>query len=712
MKKTLLATAAMATIALSCNGPKAPKEYPKAERQDICDEYFGTKVEDPYRWMENDTSARVKEWVAAENKITREYLDAIPFRNALKERLTSLYNYEKISLPKKKAGKYYFFRNDGLKNQSILYRADSVSDTKGTVVLDPNTLSDDGTVALTGISFSKDGRYMAYTISRNGSDWTEIYVLDPLTGKQLDDHIMWCKFSGAEWYGDGFFYSAYDAPEEGKEYSNMNSGHKIYYHKIGTPQSEDRLFYENREFPQRFYIIEVAEDGHTAFLHEDGMGTGNLLSIMDLNKKGDRFRRITDDYNYLYYPVAVDGDRIIFYTNYMAPRYRVMEAPLSKPGIANWKEIVPEQENVLSGASFIGGKLFLTYDINVSSHIIMADRYGKTLREVTLPGAGTASISGSPAENEVFYSFTSFTTPGTIYMYDMETDSSSVYAMPDVDFDPDLYETRQVFFSSVDGTPVPMYITGRKGYQLDGSNPVYMTGYGGFNVSLYPSFSTNYIPFLENGGLYVQVNMRGGGEFGQQWHKAGTRMEKQNVFDDFISAAKYLIANGYTTKGKIGICGGSNGGLLIGACVNQAPDLFGAAVPRVGVMDMLRYHLFTIGWNWAPDYGTSADSREMFEYLRGYSPLHNISNDGTPYPAIMVTTADHDDRVVPAHSFKYAAQLQWSDTGDKPKLIRIDSNAGHGAGKPVSKVMDEQADIFAFIMYNLGMKPEKIGYGK
>lgn len=705
MLKNKIALVMASALVLAC-GPRAPKNYPVAERSDVFDVFYGDTVPDPYRWMEDDTTEAVAAWVAAENAVTRSYLDAIPFRDGLKQRLLDLYNYEKAGAPMKKNGKYYFFRNDGLQNQSVLYRSDSLSDMKGTVLLDPNALSDEGTVALTGIYFSKDGKYMAYTISRNGSDWSEIYVMDPATGEMLPDHIEWCKFSGAEWYGDGFFYSAYGVPEDGKEFTAMNEGHKIYYHKLGTPQSEDELFYENLKYPKRFYSVSVSDDQNCIFLYEDGMGAGNLISVMDLSRKDRGFVPMVDNYDSRYMPIAEDNGKIYIYTNYGAPRYRVMVADLSSPSIGSWKEVVPEKEWVLSSASVLDGRLFLTYDKDVANHVYVKPLDGGEEKELALPGAGTVQLSGNKDSDEIFYTFTSFTVPGVIYRYDAEEDASEVFYEPKVDFDPYDYETKQVFFTSKDGTTVPMYLIYKKGLELDGENPVIMTGYGGFGISLYPAFSTNYIPFIDNGGIYAQVNMRGGNEYGEEWHVAGTKLNKQNVFDDFISAAEYMVANGYTQKGRIGIMGGSNGGLLIGACVNQAPDLFGAAVPRVGVMDMLRYHLFTIGWNWAPDYGTVDDSEEMYRYLKAYSPLHNISNDGTEYPAILVTTADHDDRVVPAHSFKYAAQLQWSDTGDAPKLIRIDSNAGHGGGKPVAKAMDEMADIYSFMMYNIGMNPK------
>lgn len=695
----------MASVAFASCGPKSPKEYPAAEREDVFDVYFGDTVQDPYRWMENDSSEAVAGWVSAQNGLTRKYLDGIPFRDALKERLVRLHDYRKYSLPVKKGGRYFWFGNEGLQNQSVLFCSDSFPQG-GKVLLDPNALSGDGTVALTSVTFSKDGRYIAYTVSRKGSDWSEIFVIDSCTGEHTGDHIMWCKFSDAQWYGDGFFYSAYDIPEAGNEYVAVNEGHKIYYHRLGTAQSEDELFYENKKYPKRFYTVRVADDGKTAFLLEDGMGNGNLLSVKDLSDWSSPFVPMTSDYDFLYTPVATAGGRIYIHTNYKADRYRIMVADMDRPYVDQWMELIPEKESVLSSASLFGGRLYLTYDKDVSNHVSVAGLDGSFLAEMDLPGAGAVQISGNADDREVFYTFTSFLVPGAVYRYDADSGVSDLCVAPEVDFDAGLYDTKQVYFSSDDGTPVPMYITYRKDMALDGKNPVYMTGYGGFNISLYPAFSTNVIPFLESGGIFVQVNLRGGGEFGESWHVQGTKLNKQNVFDDFISAAEYLIANGYTSKGLLGISGGSNGGLLIGACVNQAPELFGAAVPRVGVMDMLRYHHFTIGWNWAPDYGTSDDSEEMYRYLKSYSPLHNIRNDGTPYPPVLVLTADHDDRVVPAHSFKYAAQLQWSDTGDAPKLIRIDADAGHGAGKPLSKIMDEQADIFAFIMYNLGMRPK------
>ena len=688
---------------ISACSSKTTLSYPEAIKDNTVDTYFGTEVADPYRWLENDTSQATSAWVKAENDITNAYLARIPFRNKLKERLTQLTNYEKIGTPFKKNGKYYFYKNDGLQNQNVLYVKETL-DGEAKVLLDPNKLSDDGTVALNGISFSKDGKYMAYAISRSGSDWIEIYVIDLATSELTDDHILWAKFSGASWQGNGFYYSAYDAPTNGKEYSNINENHKVYYHKIGDPQSKDQLIYQNPQYPKRFYSASTAADEKILFIDESGAGSGNNLSLKDLTKTNSPLIPMTEDYNFIYMPIEVIGNTIYILTNYDAPKYRVMTADINSPNIRNWKELVPENESVLSGAQIIGGKLILTYDKDASNHAYVYALNGEQEHEITLPSLGSVGFSGNKDDKETFYTFTSFTFPGTIYKYDIDKNKSELYLSPKVDFNPEEFVTEQIFYTSKDGTKVPMFLTYKKGLKRDGNNPVFLYGYGGFNVSLNPYFSTMRLPFLENGGIYVQTNLRGGSEYGEEWHQAGIKMNKQNVFDDFISAAEYLISEKYTNKDKIAIVGGSNGGLLIGACVNQRPDLFKVAIPQVGVMDMLRYHKFTIGWNWASDYGTSEDSKEMFEYLYAYSPLHNIKNDGTPYPAIMITTADHDDRVVPAHSFKYAATLQASNTGDAPKLIRIESKAGHGGGKPMSKIIDETADIYAFILYNMGYK--------
>ena len=701
MKKTILLLSGI--MVMSCTPQQKKLTYPKAEKVDTVDVYFGTEVADPYRWLENDTSAATAAWVEAENKVTNEYLAQIPFRKQLLERLTNLANYEKIGAPFKKHGKYYFYKNDGLQNQSVLYVQDSL-EGEPRVFLDPNKLSDDGTVALTGLSFSHDGKYAAYTISRSGSDWTEIYVLDTATGQLLDDHIEWAKFTGAAWQGDGFYYSAYDAPVKGKEFSNVNENHKVYYHKIGTPQTEDKLIYQNPAYPKRFYYTGTSEDERILFVYESGAGRGNNLFIKDLKKANAPFIQLTTDFDYQYSPIEVIDNNVYIFTNYGAPKNRIMVADINNPKLENWKELIPEMESVLSSAEVIGGKLFLTYDKDASNHAYVYSQKGEHMHEIKLPSLGSVGFSGTKDDKECFFVFTSFTTPGTIYKYDMDKNSYELYRAPKVEFNSDDFVTEQAFFPSKDGIMIPMFLTYKKDLERNGNNPVFLYGYGGFGISLNPGFTTSRIPFLENGGIYAQVNLRGGSEYGEEWHIAGTKMQKQNVFNDFISAAEYLINNKYTNPDKIAIVGGSNGGLLVGACMTQRPDLFKVAIPQVGVMDMLRYHKFTIGWNWASDYGISEDSQEMFEYLKGYSPLHNLK-PGTKYPATMVTTADHDDRVVPAHSFKFAATLQECNDGTNPTIIRIDSKAGHGAGKPMAKVLEEQADIYGFIMYNLKMKP-------
>lgn len=677
-------------------------QYPKAVKDGTTDTYFGTVVADPYRWLENDTSAQTTAWVEAENRVTNAYLAKIPFRQKLLNRLTELANYEKLSAPRKRHGKWYFFKNDGLQNQSVMYVMDELGGTPR-VFLDPNTLSTDGTVALQGVYFSHNGRWAAYSISRSGSDWQEFYVIDLKTGQLTNDHIEWAKFSSAEWCGDGFYYSAYDAPEKGKEFSNVNETHKIYYHKIGTPQSQDVLFYQNPARPKCFYEVSVNEEETVMFLFESGAGAGNLLYVRDLRQPNSQFIQMTSDMDYQYSPVLTDGDKLYLYTNYGAPKGRIMTADIHRPGLADWQELIAEQQNTLGDVSVINRQLILCYKQDASDHAYIYGLDGRLRHEVKLPSVGSVGFTGDKKEPECFYTFTSFTQPGTVYRYDMDRNESTLYSAPKVKFKQDDYVSEQVFFQSKDGTRIPMFLTYKKGMKRDGKNPVFLYGYGGFNISLPPSFSAMRIPFLENGGIYAQVNLRGGSEYGEEWHLAGTKMQKQNVFDDFIGAAEWLIKEGYTSKEKLAIVGGSNGGLLVGACMTQRPDLFRVAVPQVGVMDMLRYHKFTIGWNWASDYGTSEDSKEMFEYLYGYSPLHNLK-PGTAYPATLVTTADHDDRVVPAHSFKFAATLQECHQGDNPVLIRIDTKAGHGGGKPLAKILEEQADIYGFIMYNVGMK--------
>lgn len=698
MRKQLL----FATLFVTTMASAQSINYPKTMKDGTVDDYFGTKVADPYRWLENDTSQQTAAWVEAENEVTNAYLQKIPFRKKLLNRLKEVANYEKIGMPFKKHGKWYFSKNDGLQNQSVIYVMDQLGGTPR-VFLDPNKLSTDGTVALKGLSFSNDGKYAAYSISRSGSDWQEFYVIDLQTGQLTKDHIEWAKFSGASWYQDGFFYSAYDAPTEGKEYSNVNEGHKIYYHRIGTPQSKDVLYYQNPAYPKRFYDVEVNEEETVMFLYESGAGAGNNLFVRDLRVPNSQFIQMTSDMDYQYAPMEVYGDTIYLYTNYDAPKNRLMTADIHHPGLSNWKELVPEQAEVLESAEVVDHRLILTYSKDASNHAYVHRLDGSRMHEIQLPSVGSVGFSGKKNEKECFYSFTSFTVPGTIYRYDIDNNTSTLYVAPKVKFRLNDYKSEQVFFKSKDGTSIPMFLTYKKGLKRNGKNPVYLYGYGGFNISLSPSFSAIRIPFLENGGIYAQVNLRGGSEYGEEWHLAGTKMRKQNVFDDFICAAEWLIAENYTTPEKIAIVGGSNGGLLVGACMTQRPDLFAVAIPQVGVMDMLRYHKFTIGWNWASDYGTSEDSREMFEYLLGYSPLHNLK-PGVSYPATLVTTADHDDRVVPAHSFKFAATLQECHVGNNPVLIRIDTKAGHGGGKPMAKILEEQADIYGFIMHNLKMK--------
>ncbi len=647
-------------------------------------------------------------WVEAENALTRNYLDKIPFRSAIRERLTQLNNFKRTGLPyRDNDGKYYFYENDGLQNQSVLYRS-TTPDGPAEVFLDPNKLSTDGTVALTGVVQSPDGKLTGYTISRNGSDWTEIFVLDTESGKLLDDHIEWAKFTSPQWWGNGFFYSAYPRPEAGKEFSNANENHQIYYHEIGTPQSEDKLVYEDPAHPLHFHTPYVPEGSDYLIVFGSGEGFGSSVMIKSLKDKNAEWVVIEPTQEYEISPIGIVDGKLYILTSADAERYRLVTASLDNPVRANWKEIVPEQPNVLTGATISGDKLILSYMKDASDHLYVHNLDGTLVREIELPTFGSVGLSASKKWPEVYYSLTSFVYPSTRYSYDMATGKSTMIGRNEingVNFDD--YTTEQVFYTSADGTKIPMFITYKKGMKRDGQNPTLLYGYGGFNISMTPGFSAQRMVWLENGGIYAQASLRGGGEYGEAWHKAGTQMQKINVFDDFIAAAEYLIKEGWTSPEKLAIQGGSNGGLLIGATVNRRPDLFRAAIPQVGVMDMMRYHLFTIGWNWAPDYGTSADSKEMADYLLSYSPLHNIKNDGTPYPAILVTTADHDDRVVPAHSFKYAAQLQASNTGDAPKLIRIDSNAGHGSGKPLSKVIDEQTDMYSFLFFNLGEDPTK-----
>lgn len=688
----------------ACSKTEKKMTYPLSKKVDTVDIYFGTQVPDPYRWLEDDNSEETKNWVIAQNEVTNGYLSQIPNREKINQRLTEVWNYSKVGVPFKKGNLYFHYRNNGLQNQSVLYVQSSLED-EAKILLDPNTLSEDGTVALSGIAVSEDSKYLAYRIARSGSDWNELYIRDIATGEDLQDHLKWLKFTGTAWYKDGFFYSRYDAPEKGGELSNSNEYHKVYYHKLGNPQEDDELIYENKNYPRRMYGVSVTDDEKYLILSEMGASHGNGLYFKDLTKQKSEFQLITDEIE-LEHSIIDDVDgKLLLYTNNGAPKYKLVAVDVTKPGIENWSEIIPEKENVLNGVKLAGGKIIASYMKDASSKVEIYKLDGSFESELSLPGIGTAgSFSGKKDEKIAFYSFESFTNPAIAYKYDFTTGKSEIFYQPKINFNPDDFVTEQKFYTSKDGTQVPMFIVYKKGLKLDGQNPCLLYGYGGFNVSLTPYFTPRRLVWLENGGVYVVANLRGGGEYGEEWHKAGTKLNKQNVFDDCIAAAEYLIENKYTNSQKLALKGGSNGGLLVGAVINQRPDLFKVAIPEVGVMDMLRYHKFTIGWAWAGDYGTSEDSEEMFAYLLGYSPIHNIK-ENIKYPAVLVTTADHDDRVVPAHSFKYIATLQEKYQGENPVLVRIESKAGHGGGMPTSKQIEEYTDIWSFIFYNMGINP-------
>lgn len=677
-------------------------EYPETRKDTVTDTYWGVVIQEPYRWLEDDRSEETGNWVIAQNNVTNAYLEQIPFRNALKERMTELQNYPKYGSPYKVNNKYYFFKNDGLQNQSVLYELDSLN-AEPKVLLDPNKLSDDGTVALSSTSFSNDGKYLAYSISKSGSDWNEIFIMEVATRTLLPDHIEWVKFSGISWQGNGFYYSAYNKPAKGMELSGKNEFHKVFYHQLGQNQSQDKIIFENKQFALRNCAAGVSDDEKYLFIQETESTSGNSLWIKDLTKKNDQPRLIAPGFESDFDVIDHFEGKVYVLTNYKAPNKQLMAFDPAKPELENWVTVIPEKEEVLETASIIGGRFFIRYMKDASHHLYAYDTTGKALYEVQLPTIGTVGISGKMDENEAFYTFTSYTFPPTIYRYDVAQNKAEIFRKSEVSFNPEDYVSEQIFYTSKDGTKVPMSIIYKKGMKKNGKNPTMLYGYGGFNISLLPGFTVSRIPFLEKGGVYAIANLRGGGEYGEKWHKAGTKMQKQNVFDDFIAAAEYLIAEKYTNSKKLAINGGSNGGLLVGAAMTQRPELFAVAIPEVGVLDMLRYQKFTIGWAWATDYGTVDDSKEMFEYLLGYSPLHNLKS-GTDYPATMVTTGDHDDRVVPAHSFKFAATLQAANSGKNPTLIRIDVKAGHGAGKPVSKIIDAQTDVWSFVMFNLGMK--------
>lgn len=689
-------------VSQSCN-QQQKINYPETKKTDVTDNYHGTQVADPYRWLENDTSAETAAWVEAQNKVTFGYLEQIPFREQIKNRITKIWDYPKYSVTFKKGNRYFYFKNDGMQNQSVLYVQESL-EAEPKVLLDPNKFSDDGTVALSNYDISKDGKYLAYGISRGGSDWNEIMVMEVENGNKLDDHLKWIKFSGISWKSDGFYYSRYDEPK-GSELSGKNEFHKVFYHKIGTPQSEDKLVFENKNFPLRNYYASTTDDERFLILYESDTTKGNALHYMDLSAKNPQFATIVADFDNEHVVIDnIDGNLLVR-TNFNAPKYRLVLIDPANPAKENWKIILPEEQEVLEGITLIGGKIVAEYMKDACSKAYIYDMEGKKLDELNLPGIGTlGGLNGHKDDNVAFYGYSSFTFPSTIYKYDIEKNESVIYRDPQVDFDASLYETKQIFYESKDGTKVPMFIVHKKGLEMNRKNPTLLYGYGGFNISMTPGFSTSRLILLEQGGVFAMANLRGGGEYGEEWHLAGTKERKQNVFDDFIAAAEYLIQNGYTSPDFLAINGGSNGGLLVGACMIQRPDLFRVALPAVGVMDMLRYHQFTIGWAWVSDYGSSENAGD-FAYLIKYSPLHNLKK-GTCYPATMVTTADHDDRVVPAHSFKFAATLQEAQSCNNPVLIRIETKAGHGAGKPTTKIIEELTDFYSFIFYNMGIIPK------
>ena len=689
------------------DGNGARLTYPATKKVDQVDDYFGTKVPDPYRWLENNDSPEVAAWVEAENKVTFAYLDKIPYRAQLKDRLTKLLNYPKYTAPSRRGEWFVFAKNDGLQNQNVYYIQRGL-DATPELLLDPNKFSADGTSRLGAFSWSPKGNYVLYGISQGGSDWNDLYVLDVASKKPLNDHLQWIKNGGGSWLGDeGFFYSRYPAPEKGKELYSKNEFQTVYYHKLGTPQSEDELIYEDKEHSQRFQGVGVTEDQRFAILSvsERGKGKdGNALSFRDLSKGDKAFTPIVADITNDSFGVLDDiGDKFLIRTNHGAPNGKVV---LYDPATKTWKDVLPERPEPLEGSGTAGGKLFATYLKDVTTRAYVYSLDGKLENEITLPGLGTAGGFGGRNDDKfVFYSFSSFNAPPAIYQYDIATRKSSVFRTVEIPgFNANDYEVKQVFYNSKDGTRVPMFLTYKKGIKLDGNNPTLLYGYGGFNITTNPSFSSLRLALLEQGVVYASANMRGGGEYGEKWHEAGTKLKKQNVFDDFIAAAEYLIKERYTSSAKLAIDGASNGGLLVGAVANQRPDLFRAVHQHAGVMDMLRYHTFTIGWNWAADYGRSDANEAEFKALYAYSPVHNIKR-GTKYPSILVTTADHDDRVVPAHSFKYAAALQAAQAGTDPILIRIDTKSGHGASS-TTKQLEQTADIYSFIFYNLGVTPK------
>lgn len=680
---------------------QAQLKYPQPKKVDVVDNYFGVKIEDPYRWMEDVNDPDVAKWVEEENKLTESFLSKIPFRDKLRERLTELWNYEKYSSPRKEGEYYVYSKNSGLQEQSVVYIQKGL-EGNSEVLLDPNKLSADGSVSLAGIYFSKDQKFCGYSISRGGSDWREFYVMDVKTKELLPDHLEWIKFSGISWYKDGFFYSRYDTPE-GEELKAKNEFQKLYYHKIGEPQSEDKLVYKDDKNPNRGFSGFVTDDQKYLIVSIwEGSANNNLLAYSKLNGEEPKIKLIFDKSEAQYDFIDNIGDKFLILTDYEAPNLKLVLVDPENPEKENWQTVLPETKNVIYSVSSAGGRLIVTYLKDANSKVVVYDINGKKLHDVELPGIGTArGFDGKKNDKEVFYTFTSFTYPPTIYKYDIEKNESVLFRKPKVKFNSDDYVTKQVFYKSKDGTKIPLFIVHKKGLELNGDNPTLLYAYGGFNISMRPSFRLTMLPLLENGGIYAMACLRGGGEYGDKWHKAGMLDKKQNVFDDFISAAEYLIDEKYTSNKKLAIFGGSNGGLLVGAVTNQRPDLFRVSIAAVGVMDMLRFHKFTIGWAWVPEYGSS-EKEEQFKYLIKYSPLHNIKSS-VEYPAMLITTADHDDRVFPAHSFKYAATLQEKYKGENPVIIRIETKVGHGAGTSTSKTIDLYSDMLSFMFYNMGL---------
>lgn len=694
-------------IALSVTTTSFAQNAPVTKKEAHTDNYHGQQVEDPYHWLEDDHSAETKAWVEEQNKVTFDFLTKIPYREQMKKRIEAVSNYPKYSSPHRKGDYFYFYKNDGLQNQTVLYRQKGLN-ARPELVMDPNKLSPDGTTSLANFTLSKDGRYAVWGISKGGSDWRTFFVRDMLTGKDLADSLAWVKVSGADWQGNGFYYSRYPAPEKGKELSSKNENHQVWYHKVGTTQQQDELIYEDKANLQRFHSVSVSEDERYIFLTISDRGKGlqgNALFYRDTKSADKAFKPIVATVGQFRYSVIDNTpDKFLLFTNDGAENNRVILFDPANPARENWKDVVAEKKEPIQSVGTAANHLYISYLKDVTTRVYEYDFNGRLLKEIKLPGLGTASGFGGEKDDKFFfYSFTSFTFPPTIYKYDIASGTSTVFRQPEVSFTPSDYETKQVFYPSKDGTKIPMFIVYKKGVKLDGSNPTMLYAYGGFNISSLPGFSATLIPWLEQGGVYALANLRGGAEYGEQWHQAGMRFKKQNVFDDFIAAGEYLIANKYTSKERLAIRGGSNGGLLVGAVMNQRPDLFKVAIPQVGVMDMLRFHKFTIGWNWIAEYGSS-DSAADFKNLYAYSPIHNLKS-GVQYPATMITTADHDDRVVPAHSFKYAATLQELYKGDRPMLIRIDTNSGHGASN-TAKAIESIADIYCFMFYNMGYTPK------